>query len=59
MSEFNFTEQPDWRLEDRFQNLMEAKPNLGGDRLIEVSRELAHIIFELDNRVTNPEPALL
>lgn len=47
--EFNFTEQPDWRLEDRYQHLSEQEAI--GERKEQIVREMAHLLFELGARV--------
>lgn len=50
---YDFTEQPDWRLEDRYQQLSEQEAC--GSRKEQIATEMAHILFELGMRAEQNE----
>lgn len=50
---FNFTEELEWRLENRYQQLWATEAI--GQRKEQIAREMAHILFELGVRSLQAE----
>ena len=54
---YDFTEQPDWRLENRYQVL--AEQEACGERKEQIAREMSHILFELATRSVKEEDVVV